>query len=813
MSSADVLTIHQKLSLLYLRLKPGQPGCPRFIVVSGDQPTYRMLVRIWRKSYLERKNASESNHASFEGGKVHEWLVPFPGFFHIEKQSLFHLCKEMLHGMGLQELAACSGLSQGHANKILQHSHARNNRAVLFSICAAMMVHCIDLLLTECPDLKDAISMVSSMSESEERASEDQTRSRLMKYTTELVTQKTIRIRSLCRARVSSFFSQNPNDRHLMNTILLLCLLPTVGFHVLSRTGHTDVVDSFWLQLNTVLHTSGHLKYQELYLFYGFFRSIMPRTTFKELFTRKPGAMVARVPRFTAGLASPIPGCPYDEREHTYVHLDEALEMLIIRHVKGLNTIMLPFLESYKAWLLAVCKARNIARTVTAASRSFGRIRNDEHSLAPGLLLGGYDCSAVQCSSVRSMVELMRSKGFLSLEHRQSEMLRNAFSEGQEELPNMDVQKRILEINNLGRKSAEIHASAMFPDIFGGLSKEDCVKFFGGKRLKGEWTKKLQIPTVGAVLEKEKSKSAVRLDNPRRACTERMLLVSKLITNLMIAKEAALKGGDTEGAEHATKRFNRLHDFRSLLSPFADAYRSSNLDVRHGNKSTFLTSLRKLALGEHQGVESVSRQASNKGTYYYYDFAMPEYASVMIDIMNHVWTRGTDGRRGNTMFNVCVMKMKHLLCPWFSGRRSRSMRKLHLHIDDPSLLIPQKRGEQERRDSTRTVTNETVSDAHVLQSPSELPRIGFNSPVNVPWSSLMNCRERRDAICSLHLFCGAIASMELADEHNLHITTFLHEGCFSIPDSCVGAKVGDLAPQLAERCEDCDTPRKGEVIL
>ena len=32
---------------------------------------------------------------------MHEWLIPFPGFFHAEKQAMYSVCKEMLDGLGL----------------------------------------------------------------------------------------------------------------------------------------------------------------------------------------------------------------------------------------------------------------------------------------------------------------------------------------------------------------------------------------------------------------------------------------------------------------------------------------------------------------------------------------------------------------------------------------------------------------------------------------------------------------------------------------------------------------------------------------
>ena len=109
MSAADVLTIHQNLALLKHLLSPMKTGCPRYVVVSGDQPTHRMNVKIWRNCYLQSVRGSLSESMD-EDLRVHKSVITFPGLFHIEKQSLYPLCKEMLHGIGLEELAACSGL-------------------------------------------------------------------------------------------------------------------------------------------------------------------------------------------------------------------------------------------------------------------------------------------------------------------------------------------------------------------------------------------------------------------------------------------------------------------------------------------------------------------------------------------------------------------------------------------------------------------------------------------------------------------------------------------------------------------------------
>ena len=79
----------------------------------------------------------------------------------------------------------------------------------------------------------------------------------------------------------------------------------------------------------------------------------MPKVAFADLFTNKPGAMVARVPSFTGSL-----GSPYDHRGLVYVHLDELQEMFGVCLIKSLNFIMLAYLETAAGFILPVSRAR-----------------------------------------------------------------------------------------------------------------------------------------------------------------------------------------------------------------------------------------------------------------------------------------------------------------------------------------------------------------------------------------------------------------------------------------------------------------------
>lgn len=117
----------------------------------------------------------------------------------------------------------------------------------------------------------------------------------------------------------------------------------------------------------------------------------MPGVVFHDLVTEKPGGMPARVPPFTTGR-----GCPYASRGWTYVHLDEALEMVVVRQLKSINVTMNPYLESAGAWLLTVSRARIMTRSVTVASRAYKRVREDGDAHADITPLYGYDRSAEQ---------------------------------------------------------------------------------------------------------------------------------------------------------------------------------------------------------------------------------------------------------------------------------------------------------------------------------------------------------------------------------------------------------------------------------
>ena len=390
------------------------------------------------------------------------------------------------------------------------------------------------------------------------------------------------------------------------------------------------------------------------------------------------------------------------------------------------------------------------------------------------------------------MVDRMRAKTFLSHTHRNSLNLRNEVGEKVEDLRDNCVQKRILNIEEHGKKIAELHASAMFLEVFEAVSGIEITEHFGGQRFKGEWRKLRKILTAGAVMASHTAESDTQLlrscKDPRRAISERRYVFQKLMNSLPLAEHAALRGGDFEEAENARRRWEVIQAARYLLSPFPVAHCNCDSTVRHGKKSQVLSALNMDFMEDSRNNlhTAVCRPNSSRTSLsFFYDYHMSQYAAVMVEVMNHVWNRGTDGQRGNSVLSVTVLKMKHLLSSWFSGRRSKGLQQLHLHIYDPTNVISQNYSGQARRDTARNVNNIEMK----LGGEDELYKNGFQVPMSAPWSTLISSMTSRDAICPLHLFCGAVAAMELGQ-----------------PDCC---EIIPLRPILGERrrCQRGSTRR------
>lgn len=99
-SAAEILTARRYVELIANHLTPGKPNSTRFVVVGGDQPSYKTFYEMWLASWRDaKKGTSRCNDRS---PALHEWLIPFPGFFHVESRPCMLSVNRCLMALGLR---------------------------------------------------------------------------------------------------------------------------------------------------------------------------------------------------------------------------------------------------------------------------------------------------------------------------------------------------------------------------------------------------------------------------------------------------------------------------------------------------------------------------------------------------------------------------------------------------------------------------------------------------------------------------------------------------------------------------------------
>lgn len=161
--------------------------------------------------------------------------------------------------------------------------------------------------------------------------------------------------------------------------------------------------------------------------------------------------------------------------------------------------------------------------------------------------------------------------------------------------------------------------------------------------------------------------------------------------------------------------------------------------------------------------------------------------------MNVLHYRGDTSGAGTSFRSAVTGNMKTLLRRWINSRSARTLKSIHLHIDDPSIVISKKASEQSRRDAYRTTSRETGAgrdaDDYVI-----INRIGFDEELCVPGNSLLVDRIYKDELASLHLFCACQAAREMVSETGGTCAVYLHWRNFSAPSSLKSCSANALTP-------------------
>ena len=96
--------------------------------------------------------------------------------------------------------------------------------------------------------------------------------------------------------------------------------------------------------------------------------------------------------------------------------------------------------------------------------------------------------------------------------------------------------------------------------------------------------------------------------------------------------------------------------------------------------------------------------------------------------MNSLHYRRNTGDLGTSFGDMVCGKMRTILRAWVTSRRG-SLTQVHLHIDDPSLVIYQKVAEQKKRDG-RKVRVMNGGDLNVESA--VVNRLDFDEELSVP---------------------------------------------------------------------------------
>ena len=172
-------------------------------------------------------------------------------------------------------------------------------------------------------------------------------------------------------------------------------------------------------------------------------------------------------------------------------------------------------------------------------------------------------------------------------------------------------QDMILNISKEGAVTAKLHASVLFPDLFGHLTEDDRNIYFFGKQFK-KWTKSRtvirpsqsmankngillhnhDISSVLTSVRREPTSSAVKRPKDKdgfvKVLSERRRKLSRMKDCFSVAIQKAVKKGQQVVLDELIERWGKLHDKRYLVTPFADSFWDMKGNLFHSLKSRFL---------------------------------------------------------------------------------------------------------------------------------------------------------------------------------------------------------------------------------
>lgn len=648
-NAANKTAIHKSIDRIYDLYGKARMEEGFMSVLVGDQPTFKSLFWTYYEG-LERG-----------GNDLWKWAIPITGGFHDEKNALLGTLKWAMMGTGMEEFLADSGMSPSQCENFTTYGHTRRNRRFFMQLATASVIKLCDTVLLDDATLKDKIVAIDEMPHGSHEASLPPD-CNIIIASGGLGSEATYQIglMFLERFRELTQTTNFRNARFQVGTILLRLLIPATGYYVFGRLDQSNVVEKFLFNALPAMMRSPKITYCELLLCYGFVRSCMTDEMTTCLYKRTPGALL-------------VGSRDVGNKSASLFH-DEALEMSIIRHLKGLGCSSYEELRRGVAWVQPFGNACDrITSLVGGRYGTSARSRHDE--FGDDGIRTGYDRTRLQATNVKAMVQRMNRTGHLGPDFLQAEHISNFACGEVSEMKDEKLEEKLITIHDDGTVLSSLFATSLFPSRFGKISQAEADEWLNGN-IPRRWTMAPVLPTMGQWLnrfgndserKRMKKGDAIKILQQTRRNREMYRNGLVRLQNLPIPQAVHVAASE------------KLKSMSNYITTKSYAWRNMVNDdaVFHGKKSDFWRTLSSSMTEE--GLEKFLFVGST---------GFPNLISVVhLDVMNNVYQPPLQLFQCNTVTDCILQTMVRKLAGFVLCSSSKNMRKIYLHCDDPTCMI------------------------------------------------------------------------------------------------------------------------------
>lgn len=495
-------------------------------------------------------------------------------------------------------------------------------------------------------------------------------------------------------------------------------------------------------------------------LWYAFVKMLMPQVAFDALYQEKNFIMST----------SDFPG--------NNIHLDEGMEMGVIRHTKILNTCVPEVLEKSPGFLMILDRLRDALERNLDPSRK--RSTSNSELKQPKVKSGRprptadpigvitIEAERTIACNVSAMYSELKQHKWLGDENRGSELLMNVLRsvEPSPEAASQGIQRdsqppytikskaaaeRLLIAHDTGRTVAALHVSAKLPDIFGSLSEEDINKFFEGKTLTGQWKTAFKFFNIDQLdpNTKYKDRGTKRGRSGKQSAT---LLFNRRNREVAKAKEEladVIMTAEGDRKDYALRLLADVKKFYHLLSDGASAFRKEldGEDPLHVSNRTFIQDL--------QDILKKTIVSFDKDMAFLHDGPLLptfDYYSIHFDLTDIIHQTPLANLKDISVGGAIFDKMRRRLRNHIKLRTIPHAVYIHIQIDIRSL-VPLQRSFSEDLFASQ--------QAQAPHSEEEIVLVDYSTILEGTWNPLFKVKGNSSCLCMLHVLLAGKAALQL----------------------------------------------------